>query len=98
MPTYEYRREDGSTFDYFQKMSDTPLEVCPDTGQKVYRVITGGSGVVYKGEGWYVKEYKNAGKSPDSTSENKESASEPAPVSAETKTEKPVAKSDQVST
>lgn len=59
MPTYEYKREDGSTFEIFQGINDEPLERCPDTGQKVKRVITGGGGVVYKGEGFYITDYKN---------------------------------------
>ncbi|HBQ61750.1 MAG TPA: FmdB family transcriptional regulator, partial [Balneolaceae bacterium] len=58
MPTYEYKREDGSTFEIIQKMNDDPLTTCPDTGQKVRRVISGGGGVVYKGDGWYVTDYK----------------------------------------
>ncbi len=58
MPTYAYRREDGTEFDFFQKMSDKALEVCPTTGQPVTRLISGGTGVVYKGEGWYVTDYK----------------------------------------
>lgn len=66
MPTYEYKREDGTTFDIIQKMSESPLTTCPTTGQKVKRVISGGGGVVYKGEGWYVKDYKNNG-TPEST-------------------------------
>lgn len=59
MPTYEYKREDGSTFEIRQSINDDPLTECPDTGQKVKRVITGGGGVVYKGDGWYVTDYKN---------------------------------------
>ena len=62
MPTYEYKREDGSTFEVIQKMSDAPLSTCPTTEQKVKRIISGGGGVVYKGEGWYVKDYKNGGR------------------------------------
>ncbi len=62
MPTYEYKREDGSVFEIMQNMSDEPLTECPTTGQKVKRVITGGGGVVYKGDGWYVTDYKNGGK------------------------------------
>lgn len=62
MPTYEYKREDGSTFEIIQKMSESPLAECPTTGQKVRRVVSGGGGVVYKGEGWYVTDYKNGGK------------------------------------
>lgn len=66
MPTYEYKREDGTTFEVLQKMSDQPLTTCPTTGQKVKRIISGGGGVVYKGEGWYVTDYKNDRKKPES--------------------------------
>lgn len=59
MPTYEYKREDGSTFEITQSINDDPLEICPTTGQKVKRIISGGGGVVYKGTGWYVTDYKN---------------------------------------
>lgn len=62
MPTYEYKREDGSIFEINQRMSENALTICPTTGQKVKRVISGGGGVVYKGEGWYVTDYKNGGK------------------------------------
>lgn len=59
MPAYEYKREDGTTFEIRQSINDDPLEKCPETGQKVKRVITGGGGVVYKGDGWYVTDYKD---------------------------------------
>ncbi|TVQ71998.1 MAG: zinc ribbon domain-containing protein [Balneolaceae bacterium] len=59
MPTYEYKREDGTMFEIVQKISDEALITCPETGQKVKRVISGGGGVVYKGSGWYVTDYKN---------------------------------------
>ncbi|HBX66785.1 MAG: FmdB family transcriptional regulator [Balneola sp.] len=67
MPTYEYKREDGSTFEVKQKMSEEPLKTCPDTGQAVKRVISGGGGVVYKGDGWYVTDYKDGGRKSAST-------------------------------
>lgn len=59
MPTYKYKREDGTTFEIRQSINDDALEECPDTGQKVKRVISGGGGVVYKGDGFYVTDYKN---------------------------------------
>ncbi|PWN07772.1 FmdB family zinc ribbon protein [Rhodohalobacter mucosus] len=59
MPTYEYKREDGTVFEFIQGMNDKPLTTCPDTGQPVKRIISGGGGVVYKGTGWYVTDYKN---------------------------------------
>ena len=46
-------------FEIIQKISDEALKTCPETGHKVKRVITGGGGVVYKGSGWYVTDYKN---------------------------------------
>lgn len=61
MPTYEYKREDGTTFEIFQSMSDDALKTCPDTGQPVKRIISGGSGLVFKGSGFYVTDYKNKG-------------------------------------
>ncbi len=61
MPTYEYKREDGTIFEIQQSINDKPLTKCPDTGQKVTRIISGGGGVVYKGDGWYVTDYKNKG-------------------------------------
>ena len=77
MPTYEYKREDGTTFEITQKMSDDRLKTCPTTGQPVKRMISGGGGVVYKGTGFYVTDYKNGGKaSAKDTSENKQSESE----------------------
>jgi putative FmdB family regulatory protein len=60
MPTYEYKRKDGSVFEIIQGMNDKPLTACPTTGQPVKRIITGGGGVVYKGTGWYVTDYKTA--------------------------------------
>ena len=59
MPTYEYKREDGTRFEVTQSIKDDALEKCPETGQKVRRVISGGGGVVYKGSGWYVTDYKD---------------------------------------
>lgn len=48
MPKYQYRREDGTEFEQRQLMSDDALETCPDTGQEVERVITGGIDVQIK--------------------------------------------------
>lgn len=59
MPTYEYKRKDGTTFEIRQSINDEALTECPETGQPVKRVITGGGGVVYKGDGWYVTDYKD---------------------------------------
>lgn len=79
MPTYEYKRKDGTTFEVFQSMSDNPLTECPTTGQPVKRIISGGSGIVYKGDGFYTTDYKmkeqKNGKSEPSKTESTEAKS-----------------------
>jgi len=76
MPTYEYKREDGTTFEMFQSMSDDALKTCPDTGQPVKRMISGGTGLVFKGSGFYVTDYKNNGsKNGDSQSSGSDTES-----------------------
>ena len=61
MPTYTYRREDGSTFEVRQRITEDPLEECPETGQDVERIITGNAGVIFKGEGFHVNDYDDHG-------------------------------------
>ncbi len=39
MPLYVYKREDGSTVEIQQSIHDDALAVCPDTGQKMERVL-----------------------------------------------------------
>lgn len=61
MPTYVYRRPDGTCFEAFQKISDAPLATDPETGVPVERVITGGAGLQFKGSGFYLTDYARAG-------------------------------------
>lgn len=64
MPTYVYRREEsGTVFEIVQKMSDDPLEQCPDTGEPVHRIMQPPS-VKFKGNGFYQTDYD--GKNPSS--------------------------------
>lgn len=73
MPTYKYKREDGTTFEIKQSIKDDALEECPETGQKVKRVISGGGGVVYKGDGFYVTDYKDSDRKEKRAQEKKQS-------------------------
>ncbi len=60
MPTYEYRCLDcGREFDVFQRMSDPPGAPCPDCGRGAERLISGGAGVLFKGEGFYITDYRS---------------------------------------
>jgi len=61
MPTYEYEcRECSYTFEAFQSINDDPLEKCPLCGGKVKRLIGGGSGIIFKGSGFYITDSKKA--------------------------------------
>ena len=63
MPTYDYLcRECGEKFEHFQSMSSSPLKNRPDCKVKncnVERIISGGTGLIFKGSGFYLTDYKN---------------------------------------
>src|SRR2546427_12085746 len=56
MPTYEYRRPDGTTFEIKQSFSDEPLRVDPETGVPVERVLHPPA-LHFKGKGFYSTDY-----------------------------------------
>ena len=61
MPTYEYEcLECGHRFEEFQKMSDEPIQKCPKCGGKVRRLIGTGAGMLFKGSGFYVTDYRSS--------------------------------------
>ena len=62
MPTYDYLcQECQKEFEVFQRMSDDPLNTCPSCGGTVQRRITGGTGLIFKGAGFYLTDYKGNG-------------------------------------
>jgi len=62
MPTYDYRCPDGHVFEEFQSMKEEPGAVCPQCGKDAIRLIGAGSGLMFKGTGFYITDYK---KKPD---------------------------------
>ena len=57
MPTYGYECKNCKhSFDVFQSMKDEPIKTCPECGKEVRRLINGGSGVIFKGSGFYVND------------------------------------------
>lgn len=59
MPTYDYECENGHRFEIFQKMSDDPVAACPDCGATAQRKISGGAGFLFKGDGFYITDYRS---------------------------------------
>ena len=71
MPTYEYKcTKCGHVFEAFQKMSDPPVEKCPKCDGPVERLISGGTGLIFKGSGFYITDYKKSGDKKDSEKES----------------------------
>jgi putative FmdB family regulatory protein len=56
MPLYEYRCEDGHTFEVMQRMSDDPVQSCEVCGKPVQRVFHPVA-VHFKGSGFYTTDY-----------------------------------------
>jgi putative FmdB family regulatory protein len=114
MPTYEYTCEKcGKNFDAFQSMRDEPYRICPKElcrqakwGKgKVKRLLGTGAGLIFKGSGFYITDYrsesyKNAAKKESSSAGDKaggktgsegKTEAKPAPAAAK-KPEKPTRK------
>jgi len=79
MPTYEYVcKTCGHEFEEFQSMNAEPLKICPKCNNEITRKIGIGAGLVFKGSGFYITDYKNnktstQDRTPSSDKENKPS-------------------------
>jgi len=101
MPTYHYVcAKCDHEFEHFQSMKDAPLKTCPKEkcGQKkwgkgrVKRALSGGAGLIFKGSGFYITDYRSEGykqaakKESEGAAPKKEGTATP---KKETKAEKP---------
>jgi len=78
VPTYTYRcKKCKMQFDSFQSIVDPPLKICPSCKGELERVITGGSGLIFKGSGFYITDYakKNSSGEIPKTTTKKEAES-----------------------
>ena len=64
MPTYEYRCPNGHQFEHFFRTmsSGEKTMLCPECGQVAERKVSGGSGLLFKGSGFYITDYGKDGK------------------------------------
>ncbi len=79
MPTYEYQCEKcKKSFECFQSMKDAPLRTCPKDlcrqktwGKgKIKRQMGMGAGLIFKGSGFYITDYRSAGYQASAKSES----------------------------
>ena len=66
MPIYEYEcRGCGGRHEFIQKFSDGPKRKCPSCGKLRLRKLISAAAFHLKGDGWYVTDFRDKGKSKD---------------------------------
>lgn len=94
MPTYEYLCEKcGHEFEVLQPISDGPLRICPKNvcpqkkwGRgRVKKKISGGAGLLFKGSGFYITDYRSQKYKDAAKKESAAPATPAKPAGAETK-------------
>ncbi len=78
MPTYDYLCNDcNHQFESFHSITAEPLDTCPECEGQVKRLISAGNGLIFKGSGFYITDYKNSnGSKSDSDSKVKNKKTE----------------------
>ncbi|HUX36807.1 MAG TPA: FmdB family zinc ribbon protein [Rectinemataceae bacterium] len=83
MPTYEYEcRSCSHSFEAFQSMSEAPLSSCPECGGPVRRLIGGGTGIIFKGSGFYVNDSRKSSSGSISSTSKTGGESSPSPAAS----------------
>ena len=95
MPLYEYRCENGHTFEVMQRMSDDPVAECEECGAPVQRVFHPVA-VHFKGSGFYTTDYGRK-KTAASSSDDSSSKSDSKPSESKSSDSKPAKKSESKS-
>ena len=75
MPIYEYRCEQGHTFEVMQRMSDDPVQTCETCAAPVARVFHPVA-VHFKGSGFYNTDYGTRKRARESSESKKSEKSE----------------------
>ncbi len=74
MPIYEYRCEQGHTFEVMQRMSDDPVQICETCEAPVARVFHPVA-VHFKGSGFYNTDYGTRKRARENSSSEKSDSS-----------------------
>jgi len=60
MPTYEYRcKKCSHRFEVFQSIKEAPKKTCPKCRGRLERLIGAGAGLLFKGSGFYITDYRS---------------------------------------
>lgn len=84
MPIYAYRCGScGFEKDVLQKLSDAPLNQCPECGRETFRKQVTAAGFQLKGSGWYVTDFRGGNSGGNNKSAGGEGDAKAAPVAKE---------------
>lgn len=76
MPTYDYKCiKCGNTFEHFHGINERPQVVCPKCGSLSQKQISLHSGLIFKGSGFYITDYKKSNSSPATPSKTSKDTS-----------------------
>ncbi len=76
MPTYDYKCiKCGNTFEQFHGMNERPQVLCPKCGSIAQKQISLHSGLIFKGSGFYITDYKKSNSSPATASKQSDNSS-----------------------
>lgn len=94
MPIYEYQCSHcHHQFELMQKISEPPVQQCPNCQQNTAERLVSAAGFQLKGSGWYVTDFRDKGKASagqtKATSESATSEKSTPATESQTKTEKP---------
>lgn len=107
MPTYEYEcQKCKKTFEFFQSMKDDALTVCPEEAcrmrswgkGKVKRLLGTGAGLLFKGSGFYITDYRSEGYKQAASKDQPKTESKDKPKTDSPKKEKPKSDSQPTKT
>ena len=95
MPTYEYKcLACDNRFERFQGITAPAIEECPECSGKVKRLIGAGAGLIFKGSGFYITDYRSDGYKESAKKDKNESSDKSTSSDKSDKGEKTEKKTD----
>lgn len=91
MPTYDYQcvsDDCGHTFEKFESIRAKPSGKCPVCGKRAKRKIGAGAGLIFRGSGFYITDYR-------SKEYNDKAKADKAPTSSSTSSDNPSKKKEE---
>lgn len=96
MPTYEYQCSScGHRYEKFQSIKAAPIKRCPACGKNTaQRLIGTGAGLIFKGSGFYITDYRSEGYKEKAKAESGSGGESKPADGAAAKDSKPAASND----